>query len=107
MSPKSATGTDTEVVEAPVEEAAAEETAPVQRYFSTSIDIFAYGDDARPTSEAVEAAVKEQVILPTWLDIAGVKLQVTGANVTGSSEGTDAPEIEAGFGREASPPKAE
>jgi len=77
-----------------------EEEAPVIRYFTTTIEVFCRLDDAETSDDALEAAVKEQVTLPAQFDIHGRKANVIGGKVTGSSESTDAPKPETGFGRE-------
>jgi len=98
MSPKAVTE------EAPVEQAAAVAEAPpepIARNFTATIEVYGFSDSDSEmvTTESYEAALKEQVTLPVAVDIGGIKLSISGAKVSGSSEG-DAGKPESGFGRD-------
>jgi hypothetical protein len=76
---------------------------PVARNFTGTIEVYAFSDSDSElvTTDSFEAALKEQVILPVALDIGGIKLSVSGAKITDSSESDKGSKHEAGFGREA------
>lgn len=93
-----------ETVEAPAEEQV--EEAPKPRYFSISIELQLVTDDQDVSAEAVEAAAKEQIVLPANLSLQPGSITVLGATSGGTSESSSPTEINGGYGRE-EPPKEE
>lgn len=88
--------------EAPAEEAAPE--PPKARFFSVALEIQLVSDNQNVSAEGVEAAVKEQVILPPAVSLQPGSANILGATSGGVSESTSPTEIDDGYGRMA-PPK--
>jgi hypothetical protein len=105
--PRTPTSDDAPAPESKSTEKTPEPETPKPRYFTVQVNVDAFSDDQNITVEGVEIASKEQVILPTTLDIDGRKLTVLGAKVGGVSESGDRPKTETGFGREGDPEEEE
>lgn len=107
MSPRHSTTVDDEETVA-VDEASAETTeeapAPAAwRYFTVSAEIQLATQDQNVSADSIEAAVKEQVILPSAVSVLPAQVTVVGVTSGGVSEQSTPTQIGAGYGREAPP----